>query len=95
MKDAIGTSLLVISINCVAGLIGHLHHSSFDIRLTLLITIIAAVGTLLGTKLSYQMSPTKLKTGFAAFVLVVGIFLMVRVDGTFLRKRALTYCTHN
>ncbi len=78
MKDAIGTSLLVIAINCVAGLIGHLHHSSFDLRLTLLITIIAAFGTLLGTKLSYQISPTKLKTGFAAFVLVVGIFLIVK-----------------
>jgi hypothetical protein len=78
MKDAIGTSLLVIAINCIAGLIGHLHHSSFDLRLTLLITIIAAVGTLFGTKLSYEISPTKLKTGFATFVLVVGIFLIVK-----------------
>lgn len=78
MKDAIGTSLLVISINCAAGLIGHLRHSAFNLRLTLMITLVAVLGTLLGTKLAYQISPTKLKKGFAAFVLLVGLFLIVK-----------------
>jgi uncharacterized membrane protein YfcA len=78
MKDAIGTSLLVISINCVAGLMGHLHHSKFNIPLTLLITTIAAIGTLLGTRLSYKVSPSALKKGFAIFVLVVGVFLIIK-----------------
>ncbi len=78
IKDAIGTSLLIITINSLAGLIGHLQHVSFDLRLTILITVIAALGTILGTKVAHQVSATTLKSGFATFVLVVAIFLIIK-----------------
>jgi len=78
IKNAIGTSLLIITINSLAGLIGHLQHTSFDLRLTILITVIAALGTILGTKVAHQVSATTLKSGFAIFVLVVALFLIIK-----------------
>lgn len=78
MKEAIGTSLLIIAINCGAGLIGHVQHGGMDFRLTSLVTIIAASGTIFGTVLSAKASPTRLRTGFAVFVLVVAVFLIAK-----------------
>ncbi len=78
VKDAIGTSLLVISINSLAGLIGHLGHSHFNLRLTLLVTALAMVGTLLGTTLSHRVSAASLRKGFALFVMAMAIFLIAK-----------------
>lgn len=78
MKEAIGTSLLVIAINCFAGLAGHLQHGGFDVRLTLMVTGLAILGALIGTNLSHRTSPASLKKWFAIFVFLVGIFLVVR-----------------
>jgi hypothetical protein len=78
MKDAIGTSLLVIAINCAAGLVAHLQYGGFDPRIAGLVTLLAAAGTLLGTALSHRMSPARLKTGFAVFVIAVALFLVAK-----------------
>lgn len=78
MKDAIGTSLLIIAIDCAAGLLGHLHYWGFDIRVTMLMTVLAIDGTLIGTSLSHRVSPERLKKWFAMFVIAVAIFLMVK-----------------
>jgi hypothetical protein len=78
MKEAIGTSLIVISINCAAGLAGHLSYGAFDLRLTMLVTALAAIGTLIGTALSHKTSPMRLKTGFALFVIAVAVFLVAK-----------------
>ncbi len=78
VKEAIGTSLFVIAINCAAGLAGHLQHNGFDVRLALMVIALAILGALIGTNLSHRTSPTSLKKGFAIFVFLVGIFLIVR-----------------
>jgi hypothetical protein len=78
VKDAIGTSLMVISINSLAGLLGHLGHSQFNLHLTFLVTGLAMVGTLLGTMLSHRVSATSLRKGFALFVMAMAIFLMAK-----------------
>lgn len=78
MKEAVGTSLLVIAINCTAGLLGHWHHGGFDVRLTLLVTVVAAVGTLVGTRLAASASPAHLRSSFAVVVLGVAVFLLVK-----------------
>lgn len=77
MKDAIGTSLVVIAINCAAGLVGHLNHGGFDLRIAGLVTLLAAFGTIIGTALSHRTNPARLKTGFAVFVIAVAVFLIV------------------
>lgn len=74
MKEAIGTSLFVIFLNCVAGLVGHASQNNFDWSLTAKVTILAVTGTILGTLLSHRVTANKLQKGFAAFVLVVPVF---------------------
>ncbi len=76
LKEAIGTSLLVIAINCAAGLVGHLRYGGFDVRMTLLVTGLAVAGTLVGTHLSHRTSAAKLGKSFALFVTLVALFLI-------------------
>jgi uncharacterized membrane protein YfcA len=49
MKEAVGTSLFIIFLNCVAGLVGHASQNHFDWKLTGLVTILAVSGAVLGT----------------------------------------------
>lgn len=83
MKDAIGTSLLVIFLNCVAGLIGHASQNHFDWSLTAMVTALAVAGTITGTMLSHKAAAQKLQKGFALFVLTVAVFLVVKNYGVF------------
>lgn len=78
MKRAIGTSLFVIAINCVAGLAGHLGHGSFDLQLTALVTLLAVTGALAGTMLSHKVSSVNLSRAFSVFVLAVAMFLVAK-----------------
>ena len=78
MKDAIGTSLFVIFLNCVAGLIGHASQNGFDWSLTALVTVLAVSGAIFGTLLSHRVAANKLQKGFAVFVIVVAVFLMAK-----------------
>lgn len=78
MKEAIGTSLLVIAINAVAGLLGHIQHGSFDPLLTVAVTAMAMFGMLLGVTWSALVSPARLRTGFALFIIAVALFLVAK-----------------
>lgn len=77
MREAVGTSLLVISITAAAGLAGHLAHGGFHLQLALLVTVLAAAGTLLGTHFSHRVSPVALRRVFSVFVVAVAVFLVV------------------
>ena len=83
MKEAIGTSLFVIFLNCVAGLVGHASQNGFDWSLTALVTVLAVTGTIFGTLLSHRVAASKLQKGFAVFVLAVAVFLMAKNYGVF------------
>ncbi len=78
MKDAIGTSLFVIAVNCAAGLLGHITEGALDARLTLLVTALAVGGALVGTALSHRVHPAGLRRIFAWFVVAVALFLIAR-----------------
>lgn len=78
MKEAIGTSLLVIFLNCAAGLVGHASQTHFDWNLTALVTVLAVTGTIFGTLLSHRVASKKLQKGFAVFVLGVAVFLVAK-----------------
>ncbi|MEP9412331.1 MAG: sulfite exporter TauE/SafE family protein [Candidatus Brocadia sp.] len=78
MKDAVGTALMIVAIDCCAGLIGHLRYGGFDLRVTMLVTMVAIDGTLIGATLSHRISPVNLKKWFATFVILVAIFLVVK-----------------
>jgi uncharacterized protein len=78
MKDAVGTSLLVIFLNCVAGLAGHAIQSHFDWYLTSLVTILAAGGAIAGTLLSHRLAAHRLQKVFSIFVFFVAVFLIAK-----------------
>ena len=78
MKEAIGTSLFVIFLNCVAGLIGHATQTHFDWSLTFLVMGLAVSGTIFGTILSHRLAAHRLQRVFAVLVLGVALFLFAK-----------------
>ncbi len=77
MKDAIGTSLLIIAMNSLSGFAGDLFHQQFNWALLLPLTAIAVTGTFIGRRLGQDLPGEKLKTWFGWFVMVMGIYIMI------------------
>ncbi len=78
MKKAIGTSLFVIFLNCVAGLLGHMSRDLFDWGLTFLVMTLAVAGAVAGTILSHRLAAHRLQRMFAVLVLAVSLFLVAK-----------------
>ena len=78
MKEAIGTSLLIIAMNSLFGFASDLYHQSFNWTLLLLITAIAVAGTVTGALLGTKIAGEKLKRGFGWFVLIMGCFIILK-----------------
>jgi len=80
MKMAIGTSLLIISVNSLVGFTGDLwtQGSRMDWRFLGLLTLLAVIGILVGGKLAKKMETHVLRKGFAWFVLLMGVFIFVK-----------------
>lgn len=76
MPAAIGTSLLVIVMNSVAGLSGYASHVALDVPLTAIVTGGAVFGSLLGALLSKYVSPAALRRGFGGFVILVATYIL-------------------
>jgi uncharacterized protein len=76
MPAAIGTSLLVIVMNAVAGLGGYANHVALDVPLTLIVTGGSVFGSLLGAWLSKYLSPAALRRGFGWFVIIVATYVL-------------------
>jgi len=78
MKPAIGTSLAVIAVNCLGGLIGQMRYVSFDWLLTAGFLLAAVVGMFAGSSLAKLLSAAVLRRGFAWCVVLLGIALVAR-----------------
>jgi uncharacterized protein len=79
MKKAIGTSLFIIGINATIGFVASaLKTTNFDWQLIFSFLIIAFVGTFLGAQLSKKISNQALKPAFGWFVLVMGIYIILK-----------------
>jgi len=76
MKEAVGTSLLIIALNSLIGFTGDLGHFSIDWKFLLTITAIAVVGIFAGGALSKKIPGEKLKKGFGWFVLLMGLYIL-------------------
>jgi uncharacterized membrane protein YfcA len=76
MKEAIGTSLVIITLNSMSGLLGYLSQVQLDWRLLVSFTLAASCGTLLGAWLNRSIDARHLQTGFGYFVLVVAGFVL-------------------
>ncbi len=78
IKTAIGTSLAVIAVNCLGGLIGQLRYLDFDWRLALGFLLAAMMGMLAGMLLAKRLTAFSLQRGFAWCVLLLGCALVAR-----------------
>jgi len=78
MKQAIGTSLLIIAAKSLIGFTGDLGHQIIDWKLLLTITGLAIVGIFFGDILSKKIDGNKLKVGFGWFVLIMGVYILVQ-----------------
>jgi uncharacterized membrane protein YfcA len=78
MKEAVGTSLLIIAAKSLIGFTGDLGNQVMDWNLLLTVSAIAIAGIFLGNYLSLKIDGAKLKKGFGWFVLVMGLYIIAK-----------------
>ncbi len=80
MKRAIGTSLLIISVNSLVGFTGDLwtQGSSMDWSFLVFISVLAVAGILIGSQVAKKMKTIILRKAFAWFVFAMGTFIFVK-----------------
>ena len=78
MKKAVGTSLLIIAINSLFGFLFSLKQFEYNWTILILFTILAGAGIFIGSKLAEKISGTSLKKGFGWFILIMGIYIIVK-----------------
>jgi uncharacterized membrane protein YfcA len=76
MKQAVGTSLVVIAMNSTAGFAGYLGRVPVPWGFMAAFTAVAIIGILSGTALVRFVSQTQLKRAFAVFLVGVGLFTL-------------------
>jgi uncharacterized membrane protein YfcA len=77
VKHAIGTSLLIISINSLGGFLGFAAHEVFPWDLTVTVAAFNAAGSLLGERLGKPLPSHRLRPAFGVFLLLVGTVMIV------------------
>jgi len=79
MKLAVGTSLFIIAAKSLIGFIGDLQGSEIiDWKLLGIFTAFAVTGIFIGILLSKKIPGQKLKKGFGWFVLIMGIYIIIK-----------------
>ncbi len=78
MKQAVGTSLLIIAAKSLFGFLGDVSQYHLDWKLLGTVTALAIVGIFIGNRLSRNVDGEKLKKAFGWFVLVMGIYILAR-----------------
>jgi uncharacterized protein len=79
MKKAVGTSLVIIAAKSLIGFIGDMKGDEIiDWKFLLVFSAIAIVGIISGSILSKKISGDKLKPAFGWFVLVMGIYIILK-----------------
>jgi DNA mismatch repair ATPase MutL len=78
MKQAVGTSLLIIAAKSLIGFTGDLGNSTINWTLLLSVTALAIAGIFIGDKLSKRIDGNQLKKGFGWFVLLMGLYIIIQ-----------------
>lgn len=77
VKQAVGTSLLIITLNSFVGISSGQGIQYFDWWLLGKIVLIAMTGLFAGMRLAQFIPPPRLKKGFGVFVLVLGFYILI------------------
>ena len=78
VKHAVGSSLLIITLNALSGFAGYIGQEAIDWVLVGLFTSVAAVGAVLGARLNRYVPQVRIKQAFALLILTLGGYLVVR-----------------
>jgi len=76
MQEAVGTSLVIIAMNSLAGLVGHLGAESLGGTVVFVFTAAGLAGTFAGTKISGLLPALWLQKIFAWLLIALAIFLL-------------------
>ncbi len=77
MRAAAGTSLLIIALISLGGLVGHLQFGQINARLAVRVLLGSAAGIALGTKLGRRASPETTTKAFAFVLIGIALPLIV------------------
>ena len=78
MKRAVGTSLMVMTISSLLGVLGDVsRHAPINYSFLMLFSGFAIAGIITGSFLTSYIADTKLKPAFGWFVLLMGIFVSI------------------
>lgn len=78
MKKAVGTSLIIVTINSLIGFMGDVQTLDIEWVFLLTFTLISIVGIILGVFLSKFISSEKLKKSFGFFTLIMAIYIIYK-----------------
>ena len=78
MKEAIGTSLLIIALNSLIGFLGDIGRHPIDWTFIIIVSMIAIAGVFIGGYFNQKVNADKLKKGFGWFVLITGLYIIFR-----------------
>ena len=77
MPEAVGTSLLVITVNSVVALSTRLESGSIEWGTVIPFTVASLIGVVVGSRLSSTKDPTTLQKWFVALLVVVALYTAV------------------
>lgn len=78
MGQAVGTSLLVIALNSVAGVAGQAASAAVNVPLSAGLVAAAILGSLAGARLAHRINEKALRRSFGWFVLAMGVFVLTQ-----------------
>ena len=84
MKDAVGTSLVVIAMNAASDFAGYIGAVASPWGFVALFTVVAIGGIVAGTRLVRFVSQQQLRRGFAVFLVALAVLVLYQNRGVFI-----------
>lgn len=78
MKNAVGTSLSIVSLKSFAGFAGYAGSVAIDYSLMGTFTAIAVIGSVIGSQLGHRLPADILKKGFGGFLLLIASYILFK-----------------
>ena len=78
MREAAGASLVVMAMAATSGLAGYLGQTPLALSFIVPFAVVAAAGTIAGGMMAHRLPQHRLQQGFAATLVVLGSFVLIR-----------------